>query len=116
MKSISLLARRAGLTHEQFMHHWREVHGPLAHAVPGIRRYVQNEIAAQPTRPDIPSHEIEVDGIAEIWWESEEAMRHAATTPELKALHADGALFIGRIKSFVVREHTIIPADGPPFP
>lgn len=112
MKTIGLLTRRAELTHEEFMRHWREVHGPLAHAVPGIRRYVQNEILAEPTRPDIPSHEIAVDGIAEIWWESEAAMRHAATTPELKALHADGAVFIGRIKSFVVREGVIIPVDG----
>lgn len=108
-KSISLLTRKDGMTHEQFMCHWRDIHGPLAHAVPGILRYVQNEIAAEPSRPDIPSHEIAVDGIAEIWWESEAAMRHAAATPELKALHADGALFIGRIKSFVVREQVIIP-------
>ena len=112
MKSISLLTRKAGMTHEAFTRHWRDIHGPLAHAVPGILRYVQNEITAQPTRPDIPTPEIEVDGIAEIWWESEEAMRHAATTPELKALHADGALFIGQIKSFVLREHTIIPREG----
>ena len=112
MKSISLLTRKAGMTHDEFTRHWRDIHGPLAHAVPGILRYVQNEITAQPTRPDIPTHGIEVDGIAEIWWESEEAMRHAATTPELRALHADGALFIGRIKSFVLREHTIIPKEG----
>ncbi len=109
MKSISMLTRRDGMTHEQFIRHWRDIHGPLAHAVPGILRYVQNEITAEPSRPDIALHDIAVDGIAEIWWESEAAMAHAATTPELKALHADGALFIGRIKSFVVREHVIIP-------
>ena len=32
-------------------------------------------------------------------------------TPEAKALHADDALFIGRIKSFIVEEKVIIPAD-----
>jgi uncharacterized protein (TIGR02118 family) len=112
MKSIGLLTRKAGMTHEEFVRHWRDIHGPLAHAVPGILRYVQNEIVAEPSRPDIPDHLIDVDGIAEIWWESEAAMEHARTTPELKALHADGALFIGRIKSFVVRERTIIPRQG----
>ncbi len=110
-KTIGLLTRRPELTHEQFIRHWRDIHGPLAHAVPGIRRYVQNDIVAEPSRSDIPDHEIAIDGIAEIWWESEEAMRQAAASPELKALHADGALFIGRIKSYVIRERAIIPKE-----
>jgi uncharacterized protein (TIGR02118 family) len=111
MKSIGLLTRRPELTHEQFIKHWKEIHGPLAYAVPGIKRYVQNDIVAEPSRPDIPDHQIAVDGIAEIWWESEEAMIAARDTPELKALHADGALFIGTIKSFVISERVIIPRD-----
>jgi uncharacterized protein (TIGR02118 family) len=41
IKSISLLTRRPELTHEQFVHHWLEIHAPLAHAVPGMRRYVR---------------------------------------------------------------------------
>ena len=39
IKSISLLTRKPGMTHEQFMTHWVETHAPLAHAVPGLRRY-----------------------------------------------------------------------------
>jgi hypothetical protein len=38
IKSISLLTRKDGMTHEQFMKHWVEIHAPLAHAVPGLRR------------------------------------------------------------------------------
>ena len=34
--------------------------------------------------------------------------RAAARTPEMKALHADGAKFIGRIKSYVVEEKFVI--------
>ena len=33
-------------------------------------------------------------------------------TPQAKALHADGALFIGRIKSFIVEEKVVMPAAG----
>jgi uncharacterized protein (TIGR02118 family) len=77
IKSISLLTRKLGLTHEQFMKHWFEIHAPLALKVPGIRRYVQLQSAA---------------------------------TPEAKALYADGALFIGSIKSFITEEKQIIPA------
>ena len=55
IKSISLLTRREGITHEQFVRHWLEIHGPLAYAVPGLRRYVQSHILAERTRPDIPA-------------------------------------------------------------
>jgi len=36
-------------------------------------------------------------------------MARAVATPEMKALHADGALFIGHIQSFIVHEHVVIP-------
>ena len=54
IKVLSLLTRKPGLTHEQFVKHWLEIHGPLAHAVPGVRRYVQSHIVGTRSRPDIP--------------------------------------------------------------
>ena len=93
IKSISLLTRKDGWTHEQFVRHWLDVHAPLAHAVPGLRRYVQSHIVEERRRPDIPSTDVEVDGIAELWYDD----------------HADGARFIGRIKTYTVEEHQIIP-------
>lgn len=108
IKSISMLTRKEGLTHEQFVKHWLEIHGPLAHRVPGLRRYVQSHILEERRRPDIPSLDVEVDGIAELWYDDRETMTRAMASPEAKALHADGALFIGRIKSFVVEEKLIV--------
>ena len=108
IKSISLLTRKAEFTHEQFVKHWLEIHAPLAHAVPGIRRYVQSHILDEQRRPDIPSLDVDVDGIAELWYDDREAMARAMASPEAKALHADGALFIGRIKTFTVEEKVII--------
>jgi len=110
IKSTSLLTRKAGMTHEQFMTHWVDVHAPLAHAVPGLRRYVQSHIIEERKRPDIPATDVEVDGIAELWYDDRDAMARALASPEAKALHADGALFIGRIKTFTVEEKVIIPA------
>jgi uncharacterized protein (TIGR02118 family) len=112
IKSLSLLTRKDGMTHEQFMKHWVEVHAPLAHAVPGLRRYVQSHIVEERTRPDIPTTPVAVDGIAELWFDDRDAMARALATPEAKALHADGALFIGRIKTFTVEEKVVIP-HGP---
>jgi uncharacterized protein (TIGR02118 family) len=108
VKSVSFLTKKAGMTHEQFVKHWLEIHGPLALKVPGVRRYVQSHILEERKRPDIPSHDIDVDGIAELWYDDRDAMARANASPEAKALHADGALFIGRIKSFVTEEKVII--------
>src|SRR5579863_2228081 len=109
IKSISLLTRKPELTHEQFVKHWLEIHGPLARAVPGVRRYVQSHIIGTRTRPDIPETDVEVDGIAELWYDDEAALTRAAATPEMKRLTDDGALFIGQIKSYVIEEKQIIP-------
>ncbi len=108
IKTIGLLTRKDGFTHAQFMRHWVEVHGPLALGVPGLRRYVQNHIRAERARPDIAETQVEIDGIAELWFDDQAALETASRTPEMKALHADGALFIGRIKSWIVEEKVIV--------
>ena len=112
IKSLSLLTRRPELSHDEFVRHWLEIHAPLAHAVPGVRRYVQNHIEGERSRADIPTTEIAVVGIAELWYDDRDAMERANATPEAKRLHADGALFVGRIKSFIVEEKVIIPIGG----
>ena len=108
IKTIGLLTRKDGFTHEEFVRHWVEVHAPLAHAVPGLRRYVQNHIRSTSSRADIPDHAIDLDGIAELWFDDQAALAAAARSPEMKALQADGAKFIGRIKSYVVEEMIVI--------
>ncbi len=109
IKSLSLLTRRLELSHEQFVRHWVEIHAPLAHAVPGVRRYVQNHIVDERHRADIPTTEVAVDGVAELWFDDRAAMDLANASPEAKRLHDDGALFIGGIKTFIIDEKVIIP-------
>src|SRR5690242_7204641 len=109
IKTLSLLTRRAGLTHEEFVRHWVEIHAPMAHAVPGLHRYDQNHILEERERPDISTTAVEVGGIAELWFDDEAALQRANASPEAKRLHADGALFIGGIKSFIIEEKVIVP-------
>ena len=108
IKTVGLLTRKSGATHEQFMKHWTQVHAPLAHKVPGLRRYVQNHIVGERRRADIQETAVEVDGIAELWFDDQAALEAASRTPEMNALHADGALFIGRLKSYTVKEKVIV--------
>jgi len=116
IKSVGLLSRKPGMTHEQFVKHWVEIHAPLAHAVPGLLRYVQSHIVEERRRPDIPSMDVEIDGIAELWYADRESMARAMASPESKALHADGALFIGRIKSYTIEERVVIDCAARPSP
>jgi uncharacterized protein (TIGR02118 family) len=112
IKSISLLVRRPEISHEEFVRHWVEIHAPLAHAVPRLRRYVQSHIVAERTRPDIESLDLAIDGIAELWYDSLEDMQFANASPHAKRLHEDGATFIGRIKSYTIEERLIVPGPN----
>lgn len=63
---ISFVRRAPGLSHEEFAHHWTEVHAPLARRHhPGIARYVQHVVVEALTR-GAP----EVDGVAELGFAS----------------------------------------------
>ena len=112
IKVLGLLTRKPGLSHEDFVRHWFDIHGPLAHAVPGIRRYVQSHITGTRTRPDIPETGVEVDGIAELWYDDMESFQRAAASPEMKRLTDDGALIISQIKTWVIDEKQIVPPPG----
>jgi uncharacterized protein (TIGR02118 family) len=109
IKVLSLLTRKPGLTHAEFVRHWFDSHARLAHAVPGIRRYVQSHITGTRSRPDIAETDIDVDGIAELWYDDLDSFQRAAATPEMKVLTDDGALFIGQIKTYIIEERQIIP-------
>jgi uncharacterized protein (TIGR02118 family) len=112
IKSLSLLTRKPPLSHDEFVRHWVTVHAPLAHAVPGLRRYVQNHIVGERHRADIPTTDVAVDGVAELWFDDLATMQRANASPEAKRLHDDGALFIGGIKTFIIEEKLIVPISG----
>src|SRR5260370_37460650 len=106
-KTIGLLTRKDGWTHAQFMKHWVEIHAPLALAVPGLRRYVQNHIQAERTRADITETTGEIDGVAGLRVDDHAALEAAARPPQRQARHAHGAKLMGRIKSDRGEAHII---------
>ncbi|WP_107677931.1 EthD domain-containing protein [Agrobacterium sp. LAD9] len=112
IKTLTILARRDDWTHEEFAEYWQEIHGPIARDVKQIRRYVQSEFLEEVIRKDIEEIDLSVDGIAEVWYDSIESMWEARQSPEGKALLADGAKFIGRARTLVLREREFIPGEG----
>src|SRR5579871_1620786 len=68
IKSFGFLQRRPGMTHEQFVRHWHDVHVPMSHDVPGLRGYIVSTVVDQQTRADVPGFDMApFDGIAQTW-------------------------------------------------
>lgn len=103
-KVIYVLHRRPDMGRDEFLRYWLEVHGPLAARMPGLRRYLQDH--ALPG----PSGEPPCDGIAELWFDSREAMQAAFASPEGIATLADSPNFLdmGRGGMMVVEEVTVV--------
>jgi uncharacterized protein (TIGR02118 family) len=111
IKSVSLLSRKEGLSHEDFVRHWAEIHAPLAYACPGISRYTQTVVKSWSIRKDVPGMDVTIDGIAELWFEDQSARDLFNASPATRRLSDDGALFIGREIDFVTEEKVIIPRE-----
>jgi uncharacterized protein (TIGR02118 family) len=117
-----LLRRRPELTAEEFHAYWRDQHGPLVrrHASElGIRRYIQLHTTDSPLGAAIAGSRecepTEYDGIAVLWFDSEDALVAAATSPggltASAALLEDERKFIDlpRCQLWLSDDHTVIP-------
>ncbi|MEP6660400.1 MAG: EthD family reductase [Acidimicrobiales bacterium] len=94
---FAFLNRLPGTEPAAFHAYWRDHHGPIAARVPGLRRYVQNQvISASGKAPAF-------DGIAQTWFDDLDALRMSAKSEELERTRADEPNFMisGRLP-FVV--------------
>jgi uncharacterized protein (TIGR02118 family) len=108
VKAIWQLKRKPGMGLEEFRRYWIEHHGPLGRAMPGLRRYVQSHLIDEAYLYAEPRH----DGVAQLWFDSIDALRSAFASLEGRALNADGANFIepSNTRYFIAQEHIVIPA------
>ena len=107
VKSVAFLNGKPGLSVEEFQRHWRDVHGPIAALLPGLRRYVQSRTrGAAYEGGRVPAY----DGVVLTWFDSTEAIRSTAATGEYARVLADAAVFLapGAIPSILTREHVIV--------
>src|SRR5258707_6256210 len=107
IKSLSLLTRKDGLSHEAFIDHWVNVHAPMVRAVPEVRRYVLSFISSEPSRTDVPTLDMDVDCIAELWYDDVASMERAAKSAAMLRVRADGASQLGRTKTFITEEKVV---------
>jgi uncharacterized protein (TIGR02118 family) len=88
IKFMVVLYRRPDLGESEFQAFLRDVHGPMAEAMPNLLHYTQNFVAPDPTRKH-PGW----DAIIELFWADREAMEAAWASPEGQAATADLAEF-----------------------
>ncbi len=95
MQKVAIIVQlREDMSREEALRYWREVHGPIASKIPGLTKYVQNYATAA------PRGDLQFGGIAELWFESQEALQSAMASPEWQATMADAANFIALEKSW----------------
>src|SRR5580658_6004051 len=88
VKLIFCVRKRPDVDSGEFHRYWRDVHGPLVAGVApalGIRRYVQAHTAPTPLNDALAATRQApacFDGVAELWFDSAEAISAAASTPE----------------------------------
>ena len=84
IKFMVVLYRRPDLTVVQFQQHLKEIHAPLAKALPGLRKYTQNHVSPDPKRKH-PGWE----AIIELYFDSRETMEVAWASLQGAASDAD---------------------------
>ncbi len=107
MHLVEFVRRKPGMDIAAFQRHWSETHGPLVVKIPQIRRYVQS-----PARPGGYRNGKQplYDGVAEVWFESTEAMRESARTPAYRAVRDDEPNFIdvSRAVPFIITQDFVV--------
>jgi len=80
VKFMVVLYRRTDISVEEFRANLRTSHGAMAERIPGLKRYIQNHVAEDPSR----SHP-GWDAIVELYWDDRPSMEAAWRSPEGEA-------------------------------
>jgi hypothetical protein len=114
-KTIGLQVRKDGLTHDQYVDHWLNVHAPMSEGVDGLRGYVSNEVIVAGSAVDAgathPDFGAPLDGIASLHFETADGIARMAEAPKVQQWFADGPNFVGLRTGFVVEE-TVVASPG----
>jgi len=103
-KAVILLTRREDLTHDAFADWWLNDHARLASSLPGLRRLAFNVV-------DAGGEEAGIDGISELWFDSQEEFVAAYAGEIGVATAADSMAHVsGRVRLFVT-DHELVPGS-----
>lgn len=110
---IGILRRKSSMTTEEFRHHWREIHGPLAAQLPGLKEYYHHYVTdASQLGIDHARGAWTVDGFSEIVFESLDSMNAALASAQFKPTIGDVKTYTDDIKLVVCEKNVVVPFDA----
>ena len=98
-KVMILLKKKEQLSHREFRNWWLGEHAKLATQLPGIRKLCFN-----PAKDEDAIY----DGVAELWFDSEESFTKAYQTDLGKAVAADSLANVDRRDRLFVEENVLL--------
>jgi uncharacterized protein (TIGR02118 family) len=114
--ALSLLQHRPQDSLDAFRHHWRNVHGPLAAELHGVKRYAQSHFLRDDLLTNALARRLDVDGLAAISFDNEEDREICYASHQEEICDVDSLLFIGATARYVTDVHTQIAAKTLPAP
>lgn len=99
---------------DEFHRYWKDVHGPLVNGVPDFMRYVRKYVQSHTISPSLPGVAsgpgAQVDGVAELWFDSlEDVAKAYAEPPCVNLLTPDwGNFFDAKNSMFFVVEEVVM--------
>jgi len=98
-KAIILLQRRADMSRTDFSHWWLGAHAELALGLPGLRGLSFNLVEGDAAG--------DVDGVSELWFDSQAAFEAAYASEHGRAVAADSMAHVARRERLLVAEHAL---------
>ena len=98
---VTMLTRKAGTTHEEFLDHWHNQHGPLITRLSCanyVRRYEQH--ATVWPEPGSTMPEPQFDGVTIQWFDSSDAFFKHITEPDQAEMREDVERFLNTDKLY----------------
>ncbi|MEO6123220.1 MAG: EthD domain-containing protein [Ilumatobacteraceae bacterium] len=97
-KAVILLSRREDMTPAEFTSWWLNEHAPLAAQLPGARRVVFNTV----------DDTTDIDGISELWFDTQADFEAAYATELGKVVAADSMAHVRSRTRLFVEENVVV--------
>ncbi len=112
---IATLYRKPGTTHQEFLDHWRNHHGPLLSGTPELARHIVRYEQYPRHSPGAISGSEGCDGVTIQWMHSIEDFVHFISEPKYTELiHPDEQAFLDMSRvTFVIGTAPHVVIDGP---
>jgi uncharacterized protein (TIGR02118 family) len=103
IKMVALVNKKRDLNNKDFVRYWLDIHAPLEKKWPGLKRYVISTTVGVFGGSDKP----EYDGVAELWFNDEDALKVALASEERAISREDFLKFVDNAKIMITKEYVI---------